>query len=110
MDKTLDNVTARAWYKARLNEIPDLVDKSLPLEKQARQAFDLRNEFRIQTRDMMADSEARKSLDESHPIVSFEDFIDEKMQAKGFTREQAYRYVIGSASRSNKMIDKQLGF
>ena len=40
---TLSNVDARKWYLKQEAKIPDLIDDSLPLEQQARQAFDLRN-------------------------------------------------------------------
>lgn len=47
---TLSNVDARKWYLEQEAKIPDLIDDSLPLEQQARQAFDLRNQYRMQAR------------------------------------------------------------
>jgi len=110
MDQLLDNASARAWYREKLREIPAQVDKKLSLEEQARQAFDLRNQYRTQTRDMMADTAARHKLDHESPHWEFEALVQDKMRRKGFTRNQALRDIIGTASKTNSGIDRSLGF
>lgn len=40
---TLSNVDAKRWYLEQEAKIPDLINDSLLIEQQARQAFDLRN-------------------------------------------------------------------
>ncbi|MEL7657801.1 MAG: hypothetical protein AAGU75_18055, partial [Bacillota bacterium] len=42
---TLNNVEARKWYLENEARIPDLIDRSLLLEQQAKQAFNLRKEY-----------------------------------------------------------------
>ena len=51
----LDDVTVRKWYLYHDTRIHDLIDSSLPMEQKARKAFDLRNEYRTQARDLMND-------------------------------------------------------
>ena len=45
---SLSNVEARKWYLEQEAKIPNMIDKSLSLEEQAKQAFNLRNKFRTQ--------------------------------------------------------------
>jgi hypothetical protein len=50
---SLDDLAARKWYHSQLDDIPKMIDESLPLKQQARQAVDLRNEIREQARSLM---------------------------------------------------------
>lgn len=50
---TLWNKEVRLWYKSHDERIPDLIDKTLSLEDQARQAHSLRNQYRTQARELM---------------------------------------------------------
>lgn len=102
---TLTNKEARQWYLQQDKKIPDLIDKSLPIEEQARQACDLRNKFRTQTRDLMADQEKRKSLDISDPNPSFDDLVSDKMNRKGMSREEAVKDVLRTATKTRKSIN-----
>lgn len=58
----LSNRAVRKWYMAHDESIPSLIDKSLPLEEQARQACDLCSAYRTQARDLMRDQDARGVL------------------------------------------------
>lgn len=106
---SLDNITVRKWYTAHDNKIPELIDNSLPLEDRARQAFELRNAFRTQARELMQDQETRKVLDTEHPNKTFEETIQDKMIRKGLSRDEALSDIIKTATKTNKVVNKKLG-
>ena len=64
---TLDNFEARKWYLEQKSKIPNMIDKNLQLEDQAKQAFRLRNIFRTQARELMADRTAAEKLYNEDP-------------------------------------------
>lgn len=109
MKGKMSNVAARKWYLAHDATIPDLIDKSQSIEEQARQACDLRNRFRTQSRNLMADQEKRKELDINDPNKSFEELIADKMKRKNLTREQAVEDVLKTATKTRKSVNKELG-
>lgn len=106
---TMSNLDARKWYLAHDKTIPDLIDKSASIEEQARQACDLRNKFRTQARDLMADQELRKQLDIEDPNKSFEELVKDKMKRKNLTKEQAIEDILKTASKTRKSVNKALG-
>ena len=105
----MGNTEVRKWYKDSIANIPDSIDKTLPLEEQARQAFEARNSIRTQARNMMADEETRKKLDKEKPNKTFEELIESKMKRKGMTREEAIKDILETATKSNVDVDKELG-
>ena len=106
---TLGNKEVRQWYKYHDEHIPDLLDRSRPIEDQARQAFELRNQHRTQARDLMRDQEARRLLDQTDPNHTFEELVFDKMERKGLTREQAYKDIVKTATKTRKSVNKSLG-
>lgn len=105
----LDNVTARLWYIEHDKHIPELIDRSASIEAQARQACELRNMYRTQTRDLMADFEMRADLDKKYPNRSFEERVQDKIKRKGLTREQAIYDIYKTATKTNSQVNKSLG-
>ncbi len=59
---TLRNVDARKWHLGQEVKIPDLIDNSLPLEQQTRQAFDLGNQYGTQAGELISDRQLAESL------------------------------------------------
>lgn len=106
---TLSNSSARKWYIAHDKKIPDLIDKSLPIEQQARQACDLRNQFRTQARDLMRNQIARKQLDITDPNKSFEELILDKMERKELTRDEAIIDILKTSTKTRKSINTKFG-
>ena len=98
----LSDREARQWYLEQDSRIPEMIDKTLPLEEQAKQSFELRNKFRTQTRDLMKDQEKRKKLNREEPNKSFEELINKKMREKKLSREEAYKDIIKTASKTRK--------
>lgn len=109
----LGNLETRLWYKAQDEKIPDLVDKSQPLENQAKQASELRSTFRTQARDLMKDQEARRQLDLKYPNLPFEYYVKKYSKpgpdGKIPTMEEVYQKIIQKSTTSNKAFDKKAG-
>lgn len=109
MKGKLNDRDTRLWYLQQDRRIPDLIDKSLPLEEQAKQACELRNKFRTQARDLMSDQEKRAELDRTDPNMSFDELVNDKMRRKGLDREQAIIDVLKTATKTRKTVNKSLG-
>lgn len=105
----LSNRDVREWYLAHDKTIPDLIDKTKSHEEQARQACELRNQFRTQARDLMADQETRRQLDITDPNRSFEELIADKMRRKHLSRDEAIADVLATANKTRKSVNQQLG-
>ncbi|MBQ7493293.1 MAG: hypothetical protein IJT47_02565 [Selenomonadaceae bacterium] len=105
----LDDITVRKWYIYHDERIHELIDSSLSLEQKAHQAFDLRNEYRTQARDLMQDRKKRAQLDLQYPNPSWEDILRHKMADKGMTKEQALEDIFKTAMKSNAKVNRSLG-
>ena len=105
----LDNATVRKWYVYHDKHIHEEIDKNQSVEDMARQAFDLRNKYRTEARELMADQETRKELDEKRPNSDWESKIAEKMRSKSISREEAIVDIYNTAIKSNQEINKQFG-
>lgn len=105
----LPDSEVRKWYREHDKNIPNLIDKSLPIEQQARQACELRNRYRTQARDLMDNQELRKQLDITDPNKSFEELLIDKMERKGLNRNQAIEDILNTATKTRKSIDKKYG-
>lgn len=105
----LGNTEVRQWYVDKASRIADGIDKSLPMEEQARQAFEARNRLRTEAREMMADEDAKEFLDTKKPNKSFEELIKSKMKRKGMSREEAIQDVYDTATKTNANVNKKFG-
>ncbi len=105
---TLSNVDARKWYLEQEAKIPDLIDDSLPLEQQARQAFDLRNQYRTQARELMSDRQLAESLYATDPNLTWEQIIQKQID-KGLSGDDIYKAIIESSQHSRTSVNQSLG-
>lgn len=105
---SLSNVETRKWYLEQETKIADQIDSSLPLKQQAEQAVELRNQYRTQAREAMADRELANQLNITDPNKTVEQLIAEK-QAKGLTGDDVWQDIIDSSMRSRKSVNKSLG-
>lgn len=105
----LDDVEVRKWYIDQNNQIPFLIDKSKPLEEQAKQACQLRNNNRFIARELMKDQKKRRELDINDPIISFEELVKKKMENKNLTRDEALADIVQTATKTRKSVNKALG-
>lgn len=85
-----------------------MIDSSLPLEGQAKQAFELRNKFRTEARELMANRATAESLYKTDKNLTWEQLID-KQKAKGLSGDEIYKEIIASSQRSRKSVNKSLG-
>ena len=106
---SLSNEAVRKAYIAEVAKIKDRIDKTLPPEEQAIQAFNARNAIRTEAREKMADAETREFLDKEYPNKSFEELVKSKMKRKGMTREEAIRDILKTATETNADVNRELG-
>ena len=105
----LSNQEVREWYVSHVAGISDTIDNNLPLEEQARLAFESRNSLRTQAREMMMDVDARAMLDEKRPNRTFEELLRDKMERKGMTEEEALLDIYQTATKTNETVNKLFG-
>lgn len=105
---TLSDVEARRWYLEQESKIPSMIDDSLPLEQQARQAFELRNQFRTQARELMSNRQLAESLNITDPNLTWEQIIQKQID-KGLTGDDIFKAIIESAQRSRTSVNQLLG-
>lgn len=105
----LGDVEVRQWYKVHDENIPNMIDRTKTPEEQARQAHGLRNEYRTQARELMADQKARAELDKNNPNKTFEELLADKMKRKGLTRDEAVEDILKTATKTNAAVNKKLG-
>ncbi len=103
------NREVREWYISEVSNIPNMIDETLPLGEQARQAFEKRNLIRSKAREMMADKEMRNILETEKPNMTFDELIASKMKRKGLTRKEAQIDILKTATKTNKNVNKELG-
>lgn len=105
----LGNKEVRIWYKHKDEQIPDVLDKKMGLEDQAKKAHELRNQYRTQARDLMKDLKARAELDKIKPNLTFEQLLEWKKEKYGLTGDAAYKDIIRSSTTTNKKYDEKAG-
>lgn len=105
---SLSDADARRWYREQLDRIWSQIPENLSKELQARQLIELRNRYKRQARDLMADREKAAELDTSDPIRPVEYYV-EKGKAKGYTDDALWDYLIRSSRRSRSMVDQLFG-
>lgn len=111
---TLSNIEARQWYVDQEKRIPDLIDKTLSLEDQAKQSFDLRNSFRTDARTLMQDRITADRLFSEETNITWEQLVNKtstKLSQQGITpsSDKIYQEIIKSSQRSRSSVNKALG-
>lgn len=104
---SLSNVETRRWYLDQEAKIPEIIDNSLPLDQQAKQAFEFRNQIRTQARDAMSDRALADELFGTRPNLTWEQIV-KKYTDKGFSGDSLYQEIIKAAQRSNDAVNKAL--
>lgn len=105
---TLSNVEARKWYLVQERMIPKMINRSASLKRQAKQVFKLRNKARTRARELMADRDLARQLDQIDPNLSWREII-EKTKSKGFKGDDIYKEIINSSQRSRTGVNEKLG-
>jgi len=104
---SLNNFETRRWYLDQEARIPEIIDNSLPLDQQAKQAFEFRNQIRTQAREAMSDRALADELFGTRPNLTWDQVV-KKYTDKGFSGDGLYQEIIKAAQRSNDAINKAL--
>lgn len=104
----LGNKEVRLWYKSHDENIINLIDTLQPLEQQARQAYELRNQYRFEARELMKNQQERKELDKEK-TKTFEQLVEHKKREYGLSGDDIYRDIIRSSGTTNREYDKKAG-
>ena len=104
-----DNKSVREWYVANVRDIPNKIDKNESLEKQVKQAFELRNSYKHQARVAMSDRKTAEMLEKEKPSKTFEELLESKMKRKNMTKEEALKDILKTASKTNADVNKEFG-
>ncbi|UII71742.1 hypothetical protein LVW35_00775 [Pseudomonas sp. HN11] len=105
---TKTNLQARQWYWNEDSKTLDRVDKSAPLDAQAKQAFDMRNENRAQAREFMSDRVSADRLIGEEPNMTWSEMIDYR-KSQGLSGDDIYKAILDSSQRTRAEVNKRLG-
>ena len=94
-----DNQHIREWYYANVSDITNQINKNLPLDEQAKQAFELRNKYKHNAQKAMTDTKTTKMLEKKRPVPTFDELVESKMKRKGMTRQKAIKDILKTASK-----------
>jgi filamentous hemagglutinin len=101
----LNNIEARRWYHQELARIPRRIDRSHPLEQQARQAYRLRHDAQIQARRAMQDRRSATALPEPRTWEA----LVARYRAAGLSGDAVWQAILDAASRAGRTIDEAAG-
>jgi filamentous hemagglutinin len=104
----MSNVEAREWYLKEDSKIIDDLDKSQPLETQAKQAFEQRNANRTQARELMSDRITADRLNREEPNRTWEEMVKSR-ENSGLSGDDVYKSIINSSQKTRTSVNKQLG-
>gem|GEM_PF-1540436 len=99
---------ARQWYLYKESQIPNMIDNNLSLEEQAIQAFNLRNQFRTQARDLVLDRDQAVLLAITEPNLTWEQIVQKQVNA-GLSGDDIYIAIIESSQRSRTSVNVSVG-
>jgi hypothetical protein len=105
---TLDDVAARNWYLGQLDAIPGKINGTQSLRNQARQAFELRNQARIDARALMSNRKKALEYDITDPIPTWQDQVRHSY-AKGNRGSAIWEDILESSMRSRASVNSALG-
>lgn len=101
---SLSAYQTRVWYKWQQSMIESRLDRSQPLEQQAKQAFEMRNGIRTQARKAMQDTAWAQHLFGQRANRTFDELVN-YYRDKGFSGDNLWKEIIKAAMRSNSAID-----
>ncbi len=104
---SLSDTETRRWYLDAEAKIPDLIDRTKPLEQQAKQAFEFRNQFRTQARNAMTNKAGAEGLFGSRPNMTWEQIVN-KYARRGYSGDALYQEIIKASQRSNADVNNLL--
>lgn len=103
---SLSNYQARIWYTWRKAGIETEIENISNIEKKAKKAFDLRNEYRTETRQYMNDRALAEYLEEVEKNQEWEKFLNyvsNKDEIRNI--DEAYQYIIQKSQTGRDGVD-----
>jgi filamentous hemagglutinin len=104
---TMSDVEARNWYLFRDAKIMDVIDTTKPLDVQARQAFDLRNQYRTEARDLMSNRITADRLSREEPNMTWDEMLEYR-RSQGLAGDDIYRAILKSSQRTRAEVNERL--
>ncbi|WAS92668.1 hypothetical protein [Nannocystis punicea] len=114
------NHQARQLYLERVAAIGGEVERwkaeQIPVEEQARRAYQLRHDARMTARAMMSDATELGALQErdrakyGNPDGPTFEWLIERARAKGLEGDAAYQSIVESAQKTDAAVNKGMGF
>lgn len=109
---TLSNDETRTVYTRGELKMKELdaqwAKQGVPVEERAKRMFEMRNSLRGWTRELMSDRSAAEVLKANEKSMTWQQALD-KAASRGYTGENAYRYLIDAATRSRGSVNAGLG-
>jgi len=111
---SMSNLEVRQWYLNQEKKIPELIDQTKPIEEQAKQAFNLRNQFRTEARDAMQDRITADRLFLEETNMTWEKILEKtknNLVRSGVepSNNNIYNAIINSSQRSRTSVNNSLG-
>jgi hypothetical protein len=104
---SLSNYQARIWYTWKKTGIEKEIRNISNFEKKAMKAFDLRNQYRTETRKYMKDRVLAEYLEAVEKNMEWEEILTKTLNKKGInTLEEAYYDIIEKSMSGRDGVDK----
>ncbi|MDQ5983990.1 MAG: hypothetical protein RUMPE_01019 [Eubacteriales bacterium SKADARSKE-1] len=104
-----DNAKVRQWYNDCESKIQESIYKNATVCEQARQAFDERNDCRVQARSKMKTRPLAWFLDWWEPNWTWEGLLEKQSKKYNVSGEAACENIIESAQRSRASVNNFFG-
>ncbi|MBP9777579.1 MAG: hypothetical protein KBD25_00190 [Rickettsiaceae bacterium] len=101
------NAEVRAWYHSQLDLIPTKIDMSLPPRERGLLAFQLRNEIKMQARELMSDRAVAETLPTEKKLS--EAVRSVYNGGEGATGDELWDQIMGKSTKSNETVDQACG-
>ena len=98
---SLTNKQARDWYVNNVRNIGRMLDRTKPLMQQARQAFELRNQFKVQARSGMSDRATAEFLNRTERPLTWESAVSRY--------DGNWQEIINASMRTRSSVDAEFG-
>ncbi len=106
---TMTDLAAREWYLSQEAKIPSLLNKTASLEDQAKQAFNLRNAFRTEARDLMADRAKADALNKNEVNYTWEQIVAKYSEGGKVSGKALWQKIIDASQKSRASVNESLG-
>ena len=97
------------WYVENEAKIPNLIKSYSSLEKQAKAAFNLRNELRSTARDLMSNRKEAIRLMAEEPNMTWKQVVEKYSEDGKIKGDELFEKIIKGSQKSRPSVNKALG-